>query len=134
MDKQTRANLGCATVVALIGLPVIYIIYSNGSQPVVLFEEKGVAQLISGEMFDRKTSHLFLSRGDRGEWMVDSELLNVPFECEFNRWNVLRLEPHGKMYVVNKNGLTKWEIRLHDGEWSKEIDGEWQPVIDDDFP
>src|SRR6185312_8298824 len=60
----------------------------------------------------------------RGKWHLSSangldggELI-VPSECPYNQFRTLRIEDNGKVFVLDRETMTRFELRVVDGEWS----------------
>jgi hypothetical protein len=42
----------------------------------------------------------------------------------------LRLEAGGKVYVLDKKAMSRFELRVKDGVWSYDADDHWQSIFD----
>jgi hypothetical protein len=63
------------------------------------------------------------------ETKQSGELL-VPVECAYNKRRNLRLEEHGKVYIVDKAKLDRCELRVVNGEWSYSAGLGWVSIFD----
>jgi hypothetical protein len=60
----------------------------------------------------------------------DGGELILPFECPYNEYRMLRIESNGKVYLLDKQKMTREELRVVDGQWSYDADDHWQSIFD----
>ena len=109
--------------------------YWNDSQSLVVLQPNGKAIFYRGGFFHRDKFEL---TNYRGKWHFyskesanfESGDLIVPFECPYNEYRTLRLEAGGRVYVLDRKAMSRYELRVKDGEWSYDADDHWQSIFD----
>lgn len=121
-------------IIALILLSaVVGYWYRKESRSVVLLRPHGKATFYRGGFFHRDEFEL---ARDGGKWQffgsepLESGELIVPFECPYNEYRTLRLEGGGKVYVLDNDTMSRYELRVVNGEWSYEAVDHWQSIFD----
>jgi hypothetical protein len=109
--------------------------YWSDSQSIVVLRPNGKATFYRGGFFHRDKLELMVFRGkwhfsntEKGNF--ESGDLIVPFECPYNEYRTLHLEAGGKVYVLDKKAMSRYELRVVDGEWSYDADDHWQSIFD----
>lgn len=117
----------------LIAIPA-WIIGSWGwrdAHTTVYLKPGGKAVLLRGGFFHRTKCDLSIVRR-QWQWhdaIGGGELL-VPIEGEFNKSHTLLLADQGRAYSVDKSNLTREELRIVNGEWSRDAGQAWVSVFD----
>ena len=107
--------------------------YYTDAQNHVELQPHGKAALFRAGFFHREKCDLIVWHG---KWRWSSATgynggeLPVPFECPYNEHRTLRLEDHGKAYMVDMSELRREELRIVDGEWSFDAGDHWQSIFD----
>lgn len=120
-----------AGIVLLSALLVYW--YWKDSQSLVVLLPNGKAAFYRGSIFHRDKYNLSVNKGTWYFWSKenhDGGDLIVPFECPYNEQRTLRLEPNGKVYVLNKKEMSRYELRVVDNEWSYDASDHWQSIFD----
>jgi len=121
-------------VVVVVGLGIAY--WDDCKSRVQLLRG-GKAAFFRGDFLHRDKFDLSFRRSGRGgAWHIsggrgDGGELAVPFQgCCYNKYRELRLEEDGRVYVIDKHGDTRVELRVVDGEWSMDVGDHWNSIFD----
>ena len=109
--------------------------YWTDCQSLVVLQPDGKATFYRGGFFHRDKFEL---TNHGGRWRFyskesdnfESGDLIIPFECPYNEYRTLRLEAGGKVYVLDKKAMSRFELRVKDGDWSYDADDHWQSIFD----
>ena len=109
--------------------------YWKDSKSQVLLLPNGKAAFYRGGVFYRDKFELTNYRGKWHFWSkksnnFESGDLIVPFECPYNDYRTLRLESGGKVYVLDRKAVSRYELRVVNGEWSYDASDHWQSIFD----
>ena len=114
--------------------------YWSESQNLVLLKPDGKVTFLRGGFFHRDQFYL---KNTGGKWQFFSEDKDnydsgdfiVPFECKYNENYTLRLEPGGKVSLLDKKRMSRMELRLVNNEWSYDAGDHWHSIFDfESFP
>lgn len=107
--------------------------YWTDSRSSVVLLPHGKAAFYRGGFFHRDRFNLVVQQGrwHFSDWdnYTGGDLV-VPFECPYNKYRTLRLEDGGKVYTLDKENMTREELRVVDGEWSYDASDHWQSIFD----
>jgi hypothetical protein len=109
--------------------------YWTDAQSVVELQPHGKTILYRAGFFHREKFDLVIWQG---KWQFSGTLgiggdFLVPFECSYNEHRLLRLEEHGKVYLIDKKSLSRQELKIVNGEWSYDATDHWQSIFDLDY-
>jgi hypothetical protein len=124
-------------IVLILTLPFVAYAYWENSHNLVVLRPDGKANFYRAGFFHRdkfeltrygRTWHF-----SKSEPFESGELI-LPFECPYNQYRTLRLENDGKVYMLDKDTMSREELRVVNGEWSYDATDHWQSIFDLDDP
>ena len=134
-NKKTKRTwvgiIGIALLAAFLGHW-----YWTDSHSLIVLRPSGRADFYRGGFFHQDKFELTLFKGKWRFWSnekLDGGELIVPFECPYNEYRILRLEDHGKVYMLDKKRMTREELRIVNGEWYYDASDHWQSIFDLDL-
>ncbi len=138
MDSKMTPERWTWIIIFTLLVAVLGYWYWNDSQSQVVLQPHGRAIFYRGGFFHRDKFELTNYRGiwhffSTGSRNYESGDLTVPFECPYNEYRTLRLEDGGKVYVVNRKAMSRYELRVINGEWSYDASDHWQSIFDLDL-
>src|SRR5208337_874645 len=123
---------GWIIVIALVAVLVGWW-YWHDSRSDVFLHPHGKVTFYRGEFFHRDKFEL---SNYGGTWRIfrkepfETGELAVPFECDYNKYYYLRLEEGGRAYIVDKEKMSRSELRIVNSEWSLGAGDHWQSIFD----
>ena len=129
MKKKRKIQI--TVTIVTIGILIYIFILWHKPDNYVLLNRHGKASLYIGNFVSHEKFNLEFSQG---QWRWSGKdasgifvvgFLEVPFECPFNDYRGLRIEDNGTLWVVDKSKSDRYELRVVDGEWSYDVDGDW---------
>jgi len=133
MKWSNKATGVCIVVLALLLLIGNWALQCSRSEAVLL--PGGKAEFFRGDFFHRDRFRLYYQYG---AWQISRRELGggeliVPFECRYNKYLNLRLEADGRVYWVDREKMTRRELRVVNGEWSYDASDHWHSIFDLDI-
>jgi len=101
-------------------------IYWDQSRSSVELNIHGRVTFYRGGFFHRDKFELY--RRGNSWYFLDGEL-PLPFECPYGNY-VLRLDTDGRVFLVQMKKMTRFELRVVEGEWSYDAGGHWVDISD----
>jgi hypothetical protein len=125
-----------AVVLGLAFVVILGVIYWKNSSSRVVLRPQGKATFYRGGFFhqDEFTLTKYGNKWHfyRSEPFEMGELI-LPFECPYNEYRTLRLENDGRVFMLDKDKMTREELRVVNGEWSYDASDHWQSIFDIDY-
>jgi len=128
LQEHKQRLLAGGIVLGIIAVPIMATIWWNETRTYVELESPNKMLLhLGGWFFNAKRCDLHALHQ---EWYFEGKQLLVP-----NDKCVLRLEDRGRAYRVDKDDMTRTELRVVNGEWSPRRDDDtWASIYSyDDF-